>query len=102
MTERQSSLDNSKLRRQYAGDVGWKTRSVTGRVRKMALVTFTRPDDTKVSIESEEVLRVAPVPPKDSALGGPLDRGTRIVFKNNAHQDVKELPEEVTQKLNAA
>jgi len=65
----------------------------------MALVTFTRPDDSPVAINSEEVLRVAPVPPKGNALSGPLDKGTRIVFKNNKHQDVKELLDEVTRRL---
>ena len=65
----------------------------------MALVTFTRPDDSSVAINSDEVLRVAPVPPKSDALGGPLNKGTRIVFKNNKHQDVKELLDEVTRRL---
>lgn len=67
----------------------------------MAFVTFTRPDDTPVSISSVEVLNFAPVP-TSGPLMGPLETGTRIVFKNGKHQDVKDLVEAVEKKLNAA
>lgn len=67
----------------------------------MAFVTFTRPDDSPVSINTAEVLSLAPVP-TEGPLMGPLKAGTRIVFKNGKHQDVKELVEAVEKKLNAA
>jgi len=67
----------------------------------MAFVSFTRPDGTPVSINTAEVLNFAPVPP-DGPLAGPLKAGTRIVFKNGKHQDVKELLDAVEKKLNAA
>jgi len=67
----------------------------------MAFVTFTRPDDSPVSINTVEVLSFAPVP-TDGPLMGPLKVGTRIAFKNGKHQDVKELVKAVEKKLNAA
>lgn len=69
----------------------------------MAFVTFTRPDNSPVTVNSNEVLRLAPVPSDpNSPLGGPLTTGTRIVFKNNTHQDVIELVADVSAKLNNA
>jgi hypothetical protein len=67
----------------------------------MAFVSFTRPDDSPVSINTVEVLSFAPVP-TEGPLMGPLKAGTRIAFKNGKHQDVKELVEAVERKLNAA
>jgi hypothetical protein len=67
----------------------------------MAFVSFTRPDDSPVSINTSEVLSFAPVP-TEGPLTGPLKVGTRIAFKNGKHQDVKELVEAVEKKLNAA
>ena len=67
----------------------------------MAFVTFTRPDDSPVSINTVEVLTFAPVP-ADGPLMGPLKVGTRIAFRNGKHQDVKELVEAVEKRLNAA
>ncbi|MBO9560580.1 MAG: hypothetical protein J7515_18595 [Caulobacter sp.] len=67
----------------------------------MAFVSFTRPDDTPVSINTGEVLSFAPVP-ADGPLAGPLKVGTRIAFKNGKHQDVKELVEAVERRLNDA
>lgn len=67
----------------------------------MAFVSFTRPDDSPVSINTGEVLSFAPVP-TEGPLMGPLKVGTRIAFKNGKHQDVKELVEAVEKKLNAA
>jgi hypothetical protein len=67
----------------------------------MAFVSFTRPDDSPVSINTVEVLSFAPVP-TDGPLMGPLKIGTRIAFKNGKHQDVKELVETVERKLNGA
>jgi hypothetical protein len=62
----------------------------------MAFVTFTRPDDSKVGVNSTEVLSFAPVPHD-----GALKVGTRIVFINKTQQDVKELVDEVAKRLNA-
>lgn len=66
----------------------------------MALCMFTRPDGSPVAVNSAEVLTFYPVPP-DGPLAGPLKDGTRIVYKNNMHQDVKELVDEVAKKLGA-
>lgn len=67
----------------------------------MAFVSFTRPDGSPVSVSSGDVLSFAPVP-TSGPLMGPLTEGTRIVFKNGAHQDVKELQQAVADRLNAA
>ena len=67
----------------------------------MAFVSFTRPDGSPVSINSDDVLRFAPVP-TSGPLMGPLTEGTRITFENGAHQDVKELQQVVADRLNAA
>jgi hypothetical protein len=67
----------------------------------MSLVELTRPDDTLVAINPDEVVHLAPVPTSGPTMG-PLSKGTRIVFRNLSHQDVKELPETVISKINAA
>ncbi len=65
----------------------------------MSLVQFTRPDGAPILIESEDVHTCAPVPPRDSPLGGPLDQGTRITFKSGEHQDVRERLDVVRARL---
>jgi hypothetical protein len=67
----------------------------------MAFARFTRPDDSPVSINTDEILSLAPVP-TDGPLMGPLKAGTRIAFKNGKHQDVKELIGAVEIALNTA
>lgn len=67
----------------------------------MAFVSFTRPDDSPVSINTVEVLAFAPVP-TEGPLMGPLKVGRRIAFRNGKHQDVKDLLEAVEKRLNAA
>ena len=67
----------------------------------MSLVTLTRPDNTAVAINPDEVVHLAPVP-TNGPLVGPLSEGTRIVFRNQTHQDVKELLAVVIAKINAA
>lgn len=67
----------------------------------MSLVMFTRPDDSPVAINPDEVVHLAPVP-TDGPLIGPLTKGTRIVFRNLSHQDVKELLDVVVATINAA
>jgi len=68
----------------------------------MAFAMFTRPDGTPVGIDTTSVISFAPVPPLSSPLAGPLAEGTRIVFNNKTHQDVKELVDEVARRLKAA
>jgi hypothetical protein len=60
----------------------------------MSFVRLTRPDGSPVAINSDEVVHAAPVP-ASGALMGPLSTGTRIVFKNQSHQDVRELLDDV-------
>lgn len=62
-------------------------------------IVFTRPDDSPVAVNSDDVVNLAPVP-KSGATAGPLTEGTRIVFRNKTHQDVKELFEVVVARLN--
>ena len=67
----------------------------------MSLVMFTRPDDSPVAINPDEVVHLAPVP-TDGPLMGPLTKGTRIVFRNQSHQDVKELLDVVVARIDAS
>jgi hypothetical protein len=62
---------------------------------------FTRPDDTPVGVYSSKVVSFAPVPTSGPTMG-PLREGTRIVFENRTHQDVKELVAEVERRLNGS
>ena len=66
----------------------------------MAFVQFTRPDGSPVVVNSDQIIKLTPVPSPDSPDGGPLKEGTRIYFHNNTHQDVKELIKTVKDKLN--
>jgi hypothetical protein len=67
----------------------------------VSLVMFTRPDDSPVAINPDEVVHLAPVP-TDGPLMGPLTKGTRIVFRNQSHQDVKELLDVVVARIDAS
>ena len=67
----------------------------------MTFVRLTRPDDSPVAINPDEVVHAAPVP-ASGALMGPLTTGTRIVFRNQSHQDVRELLDEVIARIDAA
>jgi hypothetical protein len=67
----------------------------------MAFVRFTRPDGSPVTVNSAEIKSFAPVP-TEGPLMGPLTEGTRLVFNNNTHQDVKELQAEVEALLAGA
>jgi hypothetical protein len=60
----------------------------------MHFAQLTRPDDSLVAVNVEEILLLSPVP-ASGALMGPLTRGTRITFRNQSHQDVKELMDAV-------
>ena len=67
----------------------------------MSFVRLTRPDGSPVAINPDEVVHVAPVP-ASGPLMGPLSKGTRIVFRNQSHQDVRELLDEVIARIDAA
>jgi hypothetical protein len=73
-----------------------------GREGVVGFVIFTRPDDSTVGIDPAKVMSFAPVPPLSSPLAGPIGEGTRIVFINKTHQDVKELVDEVARRFKAA
>ena len=67
----------------------------------MSLVELTRPDDSPVAINPDEIVHLAPVPTEGPTMG-PLKKGTRIQFRNFTHQDVKELQDVVVAKINAS
>src|SRR5580692_8870116 len=67
----------------------------------MSFVRLTRPDGSPVAINPDEIVHAAPVP-ATGPLMGPLSTGTRIVFRNQSHQDVKELIDVVVAKINEA
>jgi len=67
----------------------------------MAFVRFTRPDKSPVSINSNEVVQLSPVPTSGS-LKGPSASGTRVEYLNNKHQDILELLDEVAARINEA
>jgi len=67
----------------------------------MSFVRLTRPDGSPVAINPDEIVHAAPVP-ASGALMGPLSTGSRVVFKNQSHQDVRELLDEVISLIDAA
>ncbi|MGH6835336.1 MAG: hypothetical protein ACREC9_07260 [Methylocella sp.] len=67
----------------------------------MSFARLTRPDGSPVAINPDEVVHLAPVP-ASGPLMGPLSTGTRIVFRNQTHQDVRELLDEVISLIDAA
>jgi hypothetical protein len=67
----------------------------------MSFVRLTRPDGSPVAINPDEILHAAPVP-ASGALMGPLSTGSRVVFRNQSHQDVRELLDEVISLIDAA
>ncbi|TCQ16401.1 hypothetical protein [Rhizobium sp. PP-CC-3G-465] len=67
----------------------------------MDFVLLTRPDDSLIAIKIEEIVHFAPVP-SSGPLQGLLPTGTRIVFKNQTHQDVIELVDDVLAAIRSA
>jgi hypothetical protein len=67
----------------------------------MSFVRLTRPDGSPVAINPDEVVQLAPVP-ASGPLMGPLSTGTRIMFVNQSHQDVRELLDEVISRIDTA
>lgn len=66
----------------------------------MAFIDLTRPDDSPVVVNTDEILMLTPAPRPEAAAGGPLAGGTRIDFINKTYQDVKEAVDVVAKKLN--
>ena len=66
----------------------------------MSFVRLTRPDGSPVA-NPDEIVHAAPVP-ASGALMGPLSTGSRVVFRNQSHQDVRELLDEVISPIDAA
>jgi hypothetical protein len=66
----------------------------------MSFVRLTRPDGSPIAVNPDEVVHAAPVPTSGSLMG-PLSEGTRIVFRNQSHQDVRELLDEVIARIDA-
>jgi hypothetical protein len=64
----------------------------------MAMKQFTRPDGSKIMINTSDIQSYAAVPASDSALGGASSIGTRLVL-GGGHQDVLETVDEVTRIL---
>jgi hypothetical protein len=67
----------------------------------MSFVRLTRPDGSPIAINPDEVVHLAPVP-DSGPLMGPLATGTRIVFRNQSHQDVRELLDDVISRIDTA
>lgn len=67
----------------------------------MGIIQLTRADDSPVVVMVGEIVSFAPVP-TDGPMAGPLKKGTRIVFRNQTHQDVKEELETVASMVSAA
>ena len=67
----------------------------------MHFVQLTRPDDSPLAVNAEEIVHLSPVP-VSGPLMGPLTHGTRITFRNQSHQDVKELIDAVIAKIENA
>jgi peptidoglycan hydrolase-like protein with peptidoglycan-binding domain len=65
---------------------------------KIQFVQLTRPDDSAVVVNVEEIVHFSPVPLSGPSMG-PLPRGTRITFKNQSHLDVKELVDVMMAKI---
>ena len=64
-------------------------------------VQLTRPDDSPVVVNVEEIVHFSPVPVNGPSMG-PLPCGTRITFKNQSHLDVKELVDAALAKIENA
>lgn len=67
----------------------------------MSYAQFMRPDGQPVYLKTGVIEDSAPVP-TEGPLMGPLPQGTRITFRNQSHQDVKELADEIQQRIAAA
>ena len=67
----------------------------------MAFVRLTRPGGSAIAINPGDVVHAAPVPASGGVMG-PLATGTRIVFNNQSHQDVRELLDKVISLIDAA
>jgi len=64
----------------------------------MLFVRLTRPDGSQIASNTSEIVHAAPVP-ASGELAGSLTEGSRIVFRNQSHQDVRELLDEVMSRI---
>ena len=67
----------------------------------MPFVQFMRPDGSPVAVNSDEIVEMAPTP-ASGPLTGPLESGTRLVFRNQTHQNVNELLDVVVARIECA
>ncbi|MGQ0445655.1 MAG: hypothetical protein ACT4O2_11170 [Beijerinckiaceae bacterium] len=67
----------------------------------MSFLRSACPDGSPIAINPDKIVHAAPVP-AGGALMELLSTGTRIVFKNQSHQDVRVLLDEVIARIDAA
>jgi hypothetical protein len=58
----------------------------------MAFMQFTQLDDQPIVMNTERIITAAPLPPDG--------QGTRIIFTNGSHQDIKEFIADALRRLN--
>lgn len=63
----------------------------------MTFIKLTRPDGAAIYVNAGEIVSFAPALPGT----GPLDKATRLLFRNNGHQDVTETIEAVARLVGA-
>ena len=66
----------------------------------MTFITLTRPDGSRIALNTASILSVVEAPPANSPLAGPPGARTRITFANQTHQDVRETLPEVLELVN--
>jgi hypothetical protein len=68
----------------------------------MAFITVTRPDRSKIALNTADILSVVDAPPQNSPLAGPPSARSRINFSNQTHQDVTETTDQVLDMIKDA
>ena len=68
----------------------------------MAFITVTRPDGSRIALNTADILSVVDAPPQNSPLAGPPGARTRINFSNQSHQDVTETADQVLDLIKEA
>ena len=61
----------------------------------MFFITLTRPDGSRIVLNTANILSIVAAAPPDSPLAGPPGAQTRITFSNQIHQDVRQTIDEV-------
>jgi hypothetical protein len=77
-------------------------RDIYGSTIKMHFITVTRPDGSKIALNTANILSVVDAPPPDSPVAGPPGARTRITFSNQTHQDVTETVQEILELISKA